>query len=352
MEALSNGKHSILTTEQQSVAFMFDKTHGSKIKNDEMMRWRIEQSTYDFDIKYQCGQENVADDALSRINCFKLHVEGLHELLNTLCNLGVTRMTHFVKVRNLPFSVDDIKRMTAFCKICLECKPKFFKSDDAHLIKATQPFERLNLDFKGPLPSNDRNKCILMIVNKYSRFPLAFLSKDVSGRTIISHLRNRFSIFAMRSFIHSDCGSGFMSAEVKVFLTEKGIAKSRTTSYNSSGNGLVKRMDGTVWKADTLALKSHQLPMTARQEVLDNVSNSVRSLLCTAISCTLRERMFAYQRKTTNGTAVPSWMAYPGPVLLKRYNRSSKFDPLVEEVELLEANPQYAQVKFSDGREI
>ena len=60
--------------------------------------------------------------------------------------------------------------------------------------------------------------------------------------------------------------------------------------------------------------------------------------------------MFTYQRKTTSGTAVRSWMAHPGPLLLSRYNRSSKFDPLVEEVELLEASPQFAHVKFSDGR--
>ena len=31
--------------------------------------------------------------------------------------------------------------------------------------------------------------------------------------------------------------------------------------------------------------------------------------------------------------------------------RKSKFDPLVDEVELIEANPKYAHVRFPDGRE-
>lgn len=31
--------------------------------------------------------------------------------------------------------------------------------------------------------------------------------------------------------------------------------------------------------------------------------------------------------------------------------RSSKYEPIVEEVELLEANPSYAHVRFQDGRE-
>ena len=118
-----------------------------------------------------------------------------------------------------------------------------------------------------------------MIVDEYSRFPFAFPSEDVSAHcTIISHLRNLFSIFGMPFFIQSDRGSGFMSAELEVFLTEKRIATSRTTSYNPSGNTLVERMNGTIWKAITLALKSHQLPMTAWQEVLGDALNCVRFL--------------------------------------------------------------------------
>ena len=38
-------------------------------------------------------------------------------------------------------------------------------------------------------------------------------------------------------------------------------------------------------------------------------------------------------------------------MLLKRHLRSSKYEPLVDEVNLLEANPQYAHVRFPDGRE-
>ena len=37
--------------------------------------------------------------------------------------------------------------------------------------------------------------------------------------------------------------------------------------------------------------------------------------------------------------------------MLRRYVRNSKNDPLVDEVELVEANPQYAHVRFPDGRE-
>lgn len=36
---------------------------------------------------------------------------------------------------------------------------------------------------------------------------------------------------------------------------------------------------------------------------------------------------------------------------MKKYVRTNKYDPLVEEVELIEANPEYAYVRLPDGQE-
>lgn len=44
-------------------------------------------------------------------------------------------------------------------------------------------------------------------------------------------------------------------------------------------------------------------------------------------------------------TATSSWLSLLGPVLFRNHNRSSKYNPLVEEV----ANLGYAHVRFSDG---
>ena len=46
-----------------------------------------------------------------------------------------------------------------------------------------------------------------------------------------------------------------------------------------------------------------------------------------------------------------SWLMQPGTVLMKRNVRRSKYEPLVDEVGLVEMNPHYAHVKFPDGRE-
>ena len=51
-----------------------------------------------------------------------------------------------------------------------------------------------------------------------------------------------------------------MSDELQRYLLGKGIADSRTTSYNPRGNGQVEKENGTVWKAILMALRSRGLP--------------------------------------------------------------------------------------------
>ena len=142
-----------------------------------------------------------------------------------------------------------------------------------------------------------------------------------------------------------------MSAQLKDFLLQKGISSSRTTPYNPGGNGQVERLNGTLWKTVLLALKTRELPVSCWEDVLQDTLHSIRSLLCTATNATPHERLFIHQRRSTSGTSVPTWLTTPGLVLLKRQVRKSKFDPLVDGVELIEANLKYAHVRYSDGRE-
>ncbi|KAI5724684.1 hypothetical protein M8J77_015839 [Diaphorina citri] len=259
-------------------------------------------------------------------------------------------MTHWVRVKNLPFSVEDIRKVINACPVCAELKPQYY-SHQGHLIKATYPFERLSVDFKGPLPSKTKNRYILTIIDEYSRFPFAFPCSDVSTNTVIKHLSHLFLLFGTPGYIHSDRGAAFMSAELKSFLSSQGVATSRTTPYNPRGNGQCERYNGIIWKTVMLALRSRHMRTEYWEEILDIALHSIRSLLCTATNATPHERMFNHPRRSCNGTSLPTWLTKAGPVLMKNMNRKSKYDPLVEEVELLEANDEYAHVRLPDGRE-
>ena len=50
------------------------------------------------------------------------------------------------------------------------------------------------------------------------------------------------------------------------------------------------------------------------------------------------------------GRSLPTWLITPNTVLLKRFVRN-KSEPLCDEVELLDANPKTALVRFPDGKE-
>ena len=85
--------------------------------------------------------------------------------------------------------------------------------------------------------------------------------------------------------------------------------------------------------------------------MLPDALHSIRSLLSTATNMTPHERMFSFTRRSSSGHSMPSWLCEQRTVLLKRHVRHSKTDPLVDEVELLQANPNYAHIRYSDGRE-
>ena len=80
--------------------------------------------------------------------------------------------------------------------------------------------------------------------------------------------------------------------------------------------------------------------------------NSIRSLLCTTTNATPHERFFIFQRRSATGMSLPSWMTTGSKAFMKRFVRHSKSDPLVDEVEIMHVNPNYAQVRCPNGREM
>jgi len=89
------GKHFKLITDQRSVAFMFDNNRHGKVKNEKIMRWKLELSCFHYDIVYRPGKDNMAADALSRA-CSSIQNQEklLIDLHASLCHSGVTRLYH------------------------------------------------------------------------------------------------------------------------------------------------------------------------------------------------------------------------------------------------------------------
>ncbi len=81
---------------------MFDTQKHGKIKNDKILRWRIELSCFDFEIVYRPGKDNLTADCLTRAHCSAVlnSNKKLLELHEGLCHPGIARLGQFVRSRN------------------------------------------------------------------------------------------------------------------------------------------------------------------------------------------------------------------------------------------------------------
>ena len=116
------------------------------------------------------------------------------------------------------------------------------------MIKATQPFERISIDFKGPLPSTTRNVYLRVIVDEFSRSPFCYPCSNTHTQTVITCLNDLFTMCGVPSCVHSDNASYFRSYEFKQFLTGLGIATSYSSVYHPTGNSQVERYIGVIWR--------------------------------------------------------------------------------------------------------
>ena len=114
-----------------------------------------------------------------------------------------------VRTKNLPHSTDDVKRLCVSCKLCSELKPQFYRAETGTLIKATQPMERMSIDFKSPLKSTSRNTYMLTVIDEYPRFSFAFPCPNTLSSTVIKCLDQLFTLCGTPSYIHSDRGTSF-----------------------------------------------------------------------------------------------------------------------------------------------
>ena len=235
--------------------------------------------------------------------------------------------------------------------MCAEIKPQFHRKSDGVLIKATQPMERVSIDFKGPLKSSTRNKYLLVAVDEYSRFPCTFPCPNMETSTFIKCLDSLFSLCSTAGFVHSDRGPSLMSEELRSYLLSRGIASSHSAAYSRRGNGQVERYVQTTWKLVLLSLKMHSFPTSEWERVMPEALHSMRSLINVSTNQTPHDRFFNFSRRSMCGSSTPSWLQPGNSVYVRKFVRQSTADPLVEKVELLHTNPSYAFIKYQDGRE-
>lgn len=155
-----------------------------------MMLWRLELACFKFDIIYRPENERE----IARITDIIKLEHNLSLLHDQLCHPWIARMYNWIRFKNLPFSVEKVKRVVNLCSCCNEVKPRFCRNE-RESIKESSPFESLNLDFKSPLPSVYRNRYLLTIIDEFYKIYLCPICSDISSATAIAQFLELHPIY-------------------------------------------------------------------------------------------------------------------------------------------------------------
>ena len=107
------GRRFHLITDQKPVFSMFDHKRHRKIKNNKILRCRLELAQYDYDIIYRAGKYNCVPDILSRSYVASMANTALYDIYASLCHPGVTCFHHYIETKNLPFSLQEVRDTVA-----------------------------------------------------------------------------------------------------------------------------------------------------------------------------------------------------------------------------------------------
>ncbi len=109
-------------------------------------------------------------------------------------HLGVEKTSAKVRQRFYWFNQrDNIELYIKRCRTCQECKNEPYRPRaPLQSIRTGFPLERLGIDIVGPLPTSEKgNKYITVVVDYFTKYPLAFATDNIRTETVAEELMDR-----------------------------------------------------------------------------------------------------------------------------------------------------------------
>ena len=114
------------------------------------------------------------------------------------------------------------------------------------------PGELLHVDFTSieetvPLKEEPVIRNVLVLQDHFSKYVVAYVVKDQTGRTAAETLRNGyFWLFSVPAYLVSDQGKAFTGHIITHLCDLYGVQKLRTSPYHAQTNGQVEHMNQTI----------------------------------------------------------------------------------------------------------
>lgn len=129
------------------------------------------------------------------------------------------------------------------------------------------PWQKLSLDFLGPLPNK---KYIMVIIDDYSRFPIINIIRSTSSEEVNQTLNRVFTLFGIPEEIKSDNGPPFNSEKFSVYWKNRGCHHRKITPLWPEANGTAERFMKTLEKTIRTAIIERRQWETEVEELLQN----------------------------------------------------------------------------------
>ncbi|KAL0177344.1 hypothetical protein M9458_026238, partial [Cirrhinus mrigala] len=144
-----------------------------------------------------------------------------------------------------PAMARDVRQYVQGCKECAMSKsPRHLPAGKLHPLPVPHcPWSHLGVDFMTDLPSSDGNTCILVIIDRFSKFcrliPLKGLPTALeTAETLFNHV---FRYYGIPEDIVSDRGPQFISRVWRSFFRLLGVTISLFSGYHPQTNGQTER---------------------------------------------------------------------------------------------------------------
>ncbi|XP_031343921.1 uncharacterized protein K02A2.6-like [Photinus pyralis] len=235
--------------EKQDIFRLDKKVIQEETRNDEILRKVFEFASQGW--PSDCKEEELKPYYIRRDQITiedNLLMWGHRLIIPSRCRKEVLKEIHsthmgIVKSKSLTRSFvwwpSCDKNVEEFCKNCLACSKHRNSPPKAEVIewpKTEQPWERVHIDFFGPL----HNKMFMIVVDSHSKWIEVVYMKNITSENTVDKLREIFSRWGLPKIVVTDNGRSFVSECFKHFLYMNGIQHITPPPYHPATNGLAE----------------------------------------------------------------------------------------------------------------
>jgi transposase InsO family protein len=166
----------------------------------------------------------------------------------------------------------DIENYTKTCKECqLKRSPTYKQYGKLKpQIPSTKPFERLILDFLGPITQSHGYKYILIITDPTTRMAYTRATRSADAKTVAKVLLDVFCLYGCPKVITHDQGTHFMGKVLQQLLHSLGIEQRPSPPYSQHIQGLTERVN-LVLKKSYISLHRKRSTQLVRSAKIYNI---------------------------------------------------------------------------------